>query len=488
MPPETQAFAKARDWVQNNIIKKNAYDPYFDETKRYDADISKFAPYQDTSSQLMKRPETVQKYEDWARGQGAIDKLNKAFDVGFTDFQTTGNWYMMGQLADEFSRALGPVEGPKAFKTKFSGAMAATTGGSSPSANFINASYGNYLAEKGLPTPGPHEMPYPVGGRGIAGNMAQYDKMIREGAGVTPENPKRYNFDYALSGEPHAYTIDEQMMAPYGATMPPTGSYGHFQRVGNELAAARGIDPRGFQDVGWAGLKKLKKPLGAFGGPMIRQVNQAIERTRYLTGASPEEVVNKGIIRSQRPIYSNPRRAMAPLLALMRGKKPVLESDLGAAAPSETPVAPPFYSAVEQAVSGAKQNKAPGSQWLGMLKNAPGIKPEELETLGLPKYLSQDKAAPQGDMMGRIGSNVFTKREVLDQIRANKTAVEDKLLGPPPGQPAKPKRPKADTSPATEHEISDVLARAQHGWTGLEEDLADAFRKMVRLRSSSTAF
>ena len=45
----------------------------------------------------------------------------------------------------------------------------------------------------------------------------------------------------------------------------------------------------------------------------------------------------------------------------------------------------PFYSAVENAVSAAKQPKADIQQWLSFLKNQPGVKQEELAHLGLDK-------------------------------------------------------------------------------------------------------
>lgn len=45
----------------------------------------------------------------------------------------------------------------------------------------------------------------------------------------------------------------------------------------------------------------------------------------------------------------------------------------------------PFYSTVENAVANAKQQNGDASQWLGYLKNQPGVKQEELEHLGLDK-------------------------------------------------------------------------------------------------------
>lgn len=45
----------------------------------------------------------------------------------------------------------------------------------------------------------------------------------------------------------------------------------------------------------------------------------------------------------------------------------------------------PFYSAVENALTAAKQPKADAQQWLSFLKNQPGVKQEELQHLGLDK-------------------------------------------------------------------------------------------------------
>jgi hypothetical protein len=79
--------------------------------------------------------------------------------------------------------------------------------------------------------------------------------------------------------------------------MPPSGSYGHFQSALNSFAKDKGVDPRFYQEVAWAGLK------GSEGKPMIEHVNESIERTSRLTGASPEEVVREGLVKRLRPMY-----------------------------------------------------------------------------------------------------------------------------------------------------------------------------------------
>ena len=73
---------------------------------------------------------------------------------------------------------------------------------------------------------------------------------------------------------------------------------------------------------------------------------------------------------------------------------------------------PQFYSAVERAITGAKQDKASPEQWAGMLKNMPGVKPEEMEWLGLADWLKEQKGS-------------VTKAQIADYVRANQIEVKE---------------------------------------------------------------
>jgi hypothetical protein len=73
---------------------------------------------------------------------------------------------------------------------------------------------------------------------------------------------------------------------------------------------------------------------------------------------------------------------------------------------------PPFYSAVERAVQDAKQNVAPGQQWAGFLRNQPGVKPEEVETLGLGKLFEQPTVSKDA-LLGEIAANKVNVGEVV---------------------------------------------------------------------------
>ncbi len=86
--------------------------------------------------------------------------------------------------------------------------------------------------------------------------------------------------------------------------------------------------------------------------------------------------------------------------------------DEGPVAAMAMPKVPPFYSAVLRAVEGAKQEKAAPNQWLGILKNTPGVKAEELQWLDLESWLKEHKGA-------------VTKADLADYVRANQIDVRE---------------------------------------------------------------
>lgn len=307
--PEAAQVAKLRSAAQKEIDAGN-YEPFFDPSKRFDVDPANYPQVQSTLGVLAQRPgpKNAAAYAA-AQSPEAAARLDAAFQRGMQQQGGAENWYMMGQLEKEFHKEYGPELGSKMFKEKFADAMAATTGGASPKDNLVMAMYGNYLKNKGLSVPDkPYEYPFPVGGRYAEGNMAQYRKMLMEGSGLTPANPKRYNFSGNYLGNKAGSTIDEQMMGliePGGALSPPKGAYGNYEGPVAARAAAAGVDPRYFQEVAWAGAKDAKD--AAKGGfkaqPMISIVNEAIERTHRITGMPKDEIVRRGLVRSEIPIY-----------------------------------------------------------------------------------------------------------------------------------------------------------------------------------------
>lgn len=316
--PEAGKLAKTRLAMKPDIEAGN-YTPYFDPAKRGDVDPAHYGEFHDTKTNLMKKQVTREQYDTMAGNPDAVNRLEAAYANGLKQKDTAGNWYFMKQLEDEFIKELGPAEGRKMFKERFADAMAATTGGADPTANLLMAHYGNYLKAKGLPVPEAHQFPYPVGGQYAGTNMDQFRKMIMEGAGIDPlKNEKRYNFSGNFLGRRTPSTIDEQMSGLFkpGMQNPPGGSYGHFEKVLEALAAKHGVDPRYFQEVAWAGHKDMLELARGRSGykakPMIAHVNDAIERTHRVTGMPRDEIVRRGLVRAEIPLYSD-TRAAAPI-------------------------------------------------------------------------------------------------------------------------------------------------------------------------------
>jgi hypothetical protein len=301
-------------------IKAGNYEPFYDPSKRYDADVSQFPATQGKTADLLhsKMAHHRKRINKEAAMPEVLQGLKAAYDKKATDPGAV-NWYMMGQLYDDFIATLGPTLGPVMFKQKFMDSMAATTGGMSPAQNWRLAQYGNEMAAQGksaVPELGAaHQLPTGSGGGKYSPvkNLEQHDKMMRQGYIDLITNPKRHNFSRNFGGDPMVGTLDEQMSElmrgglrqgrskakAFGKT-----DYGPYEKVLIQEAKAMGITPRQLQEIAWAGHK------GDPGKPMIEIINEAIARTSRLTGMDPEEVVRRGIIRSEIPVYSNNPEAM----------------------------------------------------------------------------------------------------------------------------------------------------------------------------------
>ena len=324
---EAEKLRKLRLGMKADIEAGN-YEPYFPPAQRQDVEPQfGYDPHHDTSQNLMKTPATREQYDIAAQHPEAVRRLNEAYDRGLQQKSGAENWYFMRQLQEEFIRELGPEEGRRMFKERFADAMAATTGGMDPTSNLLMAHYGNYLKTQGLSeVPATHQLPHPIGGQYAARNMDQFRDMIMQGEGIDPlSNEKRYNFSQNFLGRAGQGTIDEQMSRLWfpggeappeglkgaaatlfkkGMEKPPSGSYGHFERVLQQLAAERGVDPRYFQEVAWAGAKDMNTPGGYVAKPMISHVNDAIERTHRITGMPRTEIVRRGLVRGEIPLYA----------------------------------------------------------------------------------------------------------------------------------------------------------------------------------------
>lgn len=78
--------------------------------------------------------------------------------------------------------------------------------------------------------------------------------------------------------------------------------------------------------------------------------------------------------------------------------------------------APVYFSALTLAAETAKRDKGTANEWLGTLRNMPGVKPEEIQWSGLEEWINS------------LNQRV-TKQEVVDFLQANQIQVQDVLHG-----------------------------------------------------------
>lgn len=329
-----------RKSAQKRIDKGDPdYRPFFDVSKRSDVDEVNYP--RDAGNTLQDAlPKTAKKAAEWKETYDTPEvrrRLLEAFIRGSGD-KGAKNWYAMRQLEEEFVKELGPEAGRAAFKERFAVPMAATTGGADPTANLLTTAYANYVKQGGKQFPmnrdgsaASYDLPYPIGGRYVGGNIEMADNVMMKGGLLSAEaQPKRYNFSGNFMGRKGNATIDEQMMtlfedpkaqrfadkyqeyltknegkkpmdfekwfAKNRETAPPGASYGVLEAILADVAKQAGVSPMNFQDVAWRGAK------GGTGHPMMEEVNQMLYRTGKVTG-KPEDEVLRGFIRANMPMY-----------------------------------------------------------------------------------------------------------------------------------------------------------------------------------------
>jgi hypothetical protein len=305
LTPEATAFEKERTRIMADMRKKG-YTPYFDPEARSYVDPSNYPPPNvDTSTVGVKKPDAVARYAAVIDQPETKEAIRDAYAKG-TELGNAHDWYAMAQLEKAYTDELGPEAGRAAFLDEYAVPMSATTSGNKPVNNFLMAHYLEYLRKNNLPMPTEsHELPVAIGGRRAGVNLADYARMRERGgyAGLAAGQPKMHDFTRSMVGDLSHAVIDEQMAsgslahAPGWADKARTGAYGQLQRPVHEVATELGLQPGNLQDVAWAGFK------GEPGQPMISVINDSIERTHRLTGMPREEIVRRGLVRKEIPMY-----------------------------------------------------------------------------------------------------------------------------------------------------------------------------------------
>ena len=320
LTPEAEGVATARSKIMKQM-QDEGYQPFFDPSQRVPAQFEKQpGPHVDTAQAVAAKQETIDRHLQTIGAPETLQRLREGYSRGL-DLPDSQAWYLMGQVERKMIEDMGEEAGRKHFRDTIATAMAATTTGSTPPTNLIMAQYLNYLKKTGQPFPAAsYETPVAVGGQRTMANIDAYNEIFGKGGyeGLGLQNPKRTDFAQALMGNPQAFTVDEQMAhGMIGKDVPQKGTYGLVTKVGREEAARAGVDPARYQDVTWAGFKKMLEEEGRAkkgfrpygegegyqGKPMISEVNDMIERMHRLTGMPRQEIWTRGFIKNEIPIY-----------------------------------------------------------------------------------------------------------------------------------------------------------------------------------------
>jgi hypothetical protein len=325
LTPEAEQFATAREKIIKDM-RENGYQPFFDPSQRFPAEFSKQpGPHADTAGALAAKQETIDKHLATIDAPETRQALRDAYSRGL-DLPDSQAWYYLGQVERKMKQDLGEEAGAKRFRDQIATAMSATTTGMTPQQNLIMSQYLNYLKATGqeLPTAS-FQTPVTVGGQRTMPNVEAYKELFSGPEGPYEKlqqqafrNPKRADFAQAQMGNPNAFTVDEQMAhGMIRKDVPQKGTYGIITNIGREEAAKAGADPQRYQDVAWAGFKKMledekrvskgKEPLGPGAGyqgkPMISEINDMIERTHRLTGMPRQTIWERGFLKNEIPLY-----------------------------------------------------------------------------------------------------------------------------------------------------------------------------------------
>jgi hypothetical protein len=286
---------KARAAIQKDM-DKNGYQPFFPPEDRFYVDNSQYPMSGNTLvDTLPKKQATIDAKNAAINTPEARQRLDAAYQRGLLD-PGAKDWYAMGQVEQRARAELGDEAGRAAFANRAVVPYAATTGGADPTANLLTAGFVNYQHDKGLLAAIPsNQVPSPVGGRYLAGNLQMGDKLSDLASMDSATNPKRHNFAGNILGHRQMSTIDEQMagLIKPGSAAPSPNEFGMYQRPLHDNAAAAGVDPANYQDVAWAGAKNMSTDGKYQGSPLVSHWNAAIERTHRLTGVSRAEIFRR---------------------------------------------------------------------------------------------------------------------------------------------------------------------------------------------------
>ncbi|MCC6775623.1 MAG: strawberry notch family protein [Hyphomicrobiales bacterium] len=252
-----------------------------------------------------------------------------------------------------------------------------------------------------------------------AAGVVQSNRAYHTGAGPMERLAARARFEGAIKPGGKYVLVDD--VSVMGSTLADLADY--IQRNGGEVIGAVLLANAGRSGV-LTPTRAVIRDIERRYGDAIREnfdiepAGLTADEAAYIRNFRDARALREGVAKARR--QRSERLASKGIREGEAGEvaSPEENSGPGGAASDSGPLAsvarpvPGLYSAVLRTVEGVKLPKAPAAQWLNTLRNAPGVKAEEMDWLGLPEWLKEQKGA-------------ITKEQVVDFVRANQIEVRE---------------------------------------------------------------
>lgn len=215
------------------------------------------------------------------------------------------------------------------------------------------------------------------------------------------------------------------------------GTYGIYAEAYRRAAAQAGVLPREMQSITWEAVRGLFRPQQKTKAnkQIVDKLWENVSKGQTEVGDVRAEISELvGGIQdpawSRYPVGSNEAARDSSYASELPGAgvpgrdtqgDAGLRAGAAAAGTAETRLfqsvsQPAFYSALSRAVEGAKQESAPASDWLAIIKKLPGVKADEITWTGIEEYLQL------------AGKGKIQKQDLLDYLNANGVQLEETTL------------------------------------------------------------
>ena len=236
---------------------------------------------------------------------------------------------------------------------------------------------------------------------------------------------------YGTEGITAGALADNPMLADTGlqwadqaGVMRPVVANDLFRAVHD--AMGHGLEGAGFRARGeenaWQAHVRL------FTGPAVGAITSETRGQNSWLNYGPYGETNRTAT-VENTVFAEQKTGLMPEWTWTEGRVPdmdggAVDNSLGQEAPAS-----PFYSQLQRVIERSATTRAPASQWLGIIRNAPGVKAEEVEWTGVQEYLeAQDGPVTREALAAFLAGNGVQVEEVLRGGEGVSAEAQRKML------------------------------------------------------------